>query len=296
MSFCNDFIINKKCNTEDCINIHKKNICSHFWRFSKCKFGDDCRFIHLDVSSNINVEAVMVKKDHKKKYNNKQTDNKQINKKRNTLTFKPIKKDDVDMRIVFHDVYKENNTFDKELKPKDVVLVSNLFNDFKTNEIYNMLVDEINSCGIHPDKLLKSWHGDSHLIADDKLHWKNNCPTFNMVIERIKEYFNMDIQATRFNWYKDTSQWKPYHFDASAIDPEKAKIQNFTLAVSFGATRETSFERDTRDKTKISIPISDGDIYAFCKDTNILWRHGILKEDEIKDDGRISIIAWGWMN
>lgn len=105
----------------------------------------------------------------------------------------------------------------------------------------------------------------------------------------------MDIKATRLNWYKDTAQWKPFHFDASSVKPEKAKVQNFTVAVSFGATRDAAFEHD-KTKAIISMPQPDGTIYAFGKDTNCLWRHGILKEKDVRDEGRISIIAWGWVD
>ena len=120
-------------------------------------------------------------------------------------------------------------------------------------------------------------------------------PTFNFVIERLKKFFKMDIQATRFNWYKDTSQWKPFHFDAAAVKEDKAQSQNFTVAVSFGACREAAFEH-AKTKTVISMPQPDSCIYAFAKDTNIIWRHGILQEVTIRNEGRISIIAWGWVD
>jgi phosphoribosylglycinamide formyltransferase 2 len=55
---------------------------------------------------------------------------------------------------------------------------------------------EMNSTGLEDKELWKLWHGDTHLIADDKKGWKKNCPVFNSVIERIKEYFNMDVKAT----------------------------------------------------------------------------------------------------
>jgi len=292
MTYCNAFIVNK-CNNKECEFEHIENVCKHFWNFNKCKFDTECRFKHIkNINSNKTNKNEIIFVNSKKHNDNKNLKKKHV---KNTETFIPIKKSDVDIRIVFHDS-RNKTKFDEKLTSKDVLVVNNLFDDFNRYDIYNSLVNEIESCGIRSESLLKLWHGDSHLIADDKLNWKINCPTFNMVLDRIQEYFDMDIQATRFNWYKDTSQWKPYHKDSSAINPEKAKIQNFTLAVSFGTTRETSFERDTRDKTKISIPVSDGSIYAFCKDTNVLWRHGILKEDEIKNEGRISIIAWGKLN
>jgi hypothetical protein len=274
MSYCNDYI-NKRCSRENCKFLHDDNICSHFWKFNNCKFNDDCKFKHVGNT-----------KPQKKKKHVK-----------NTETFKPINKNDVDMRLIIHDSYYKSK-FDEQLTNKDVVLINNLFSDYAPLEIYYNLVKEIETCGIHTDELLKLWHGDSHLIADDKMKWKDNCPTFAMITDRVKEYFNMSIpdNSTRFNWYKDTSQWKPYHKDASAIKPHIAKVQNFTLAISFGATRETSFERDTNDKTKISIPQPDGSCYAFCNKTNELWRHGILQEPEVKQEGRISIICWGWVD
>jgi hypothetical protein len=247
-----------------------------FSKLNKCN-NKQCKYIH--------------------KFNKK---NNQVKRKKNTECFEPMDKNNVDMQLVLHnaDLTKK---FNNQLTSKSVILINNLFQDFNNLEIYNKLVNEIEQCEINKPNLLKLWHGNdthegTHYICDDKLNWKKESPTFNLVIDRLKKYFNMNIQATRFNWYKDTNQWKAFHFDASSIDPEKANVQNFTLAASFGVTRDVSFERDTKDKTKIRFSLKDGDCYAFCNDTNKLWRHGILKENELKNEGRISIIAWGWVN
>ena len=82
------------------------------------------------------------------------------------------------------------------------------------------------------------------------------------------------------------------------MDPRKAKTQNFRVAVSFGATRECGFERDDSNKNMITFPIGDGEIYCFADDTNMLWRHGVIggKGVTTESGGRISIIAWGWIN
>ena len=65
-------------------------------------------------------------------------------------------------------------------------------------------------------EIFKLWHGDSHSIADDKGYdWKKECPTFNKVIDYISNFFDMDIKATRLNYYKDSNDWKPYHHDAA---------------------------------------------------------------------------------
>ena len=45
------------------------------------------------------------------------------------------------------------------------------------------------------------------------------------------------------------------------------------------------------------MPQPNGTVYTFGKDVNILWRHGIpqLPPDRQSDQGRLSIIAWGWL-
>ena len=56
------------------------------------------------------------------------------------------------------------------------------------------------------------------MIADDKQgNWKKRCPTFLKVVKKMTEYFKMDVKATRFNWYRNSSEWKPFHHDAAAV-------------------------------------------------------------------------------
>lgn len=277
---CKNFM-HKKCDRGNtCKYIHNTQVCFHFWKHGNCKFGDDCKKLHNFENL---VSSIQTKRPPKKK---------------NTECFEPMTKP-VDMRVVCDNGTSKDKA-SVPLTTRDVLLAPHVFNDFAPGELYSKLVEELNSCGIPPEKLLKMWHGNdkiegTHLIADDKTRWKDTCPTFKLVIDRLRKFFDMDIQATRFNWYKDTSQWKPFHFDAAAVKPEKADVQNFTVAVSFGATREAAFEHaDT--KTVVSLPQPDGWIYAFAKDTNIIWRHGILQDKVIREEGRISVIAWGWVD
>ncbi len=278
---CKNFMYHKCQRGDTCKYVHNTQICFYYWKHGNCKFGDECKKSHSFEMSN--VQKPQTRRPPKKK---------------NTECFEPMTKP-VDMRIVCDN----GNAFECssiQLTSRDVLLAPNAFNDFAPGELYTKLVEELNSCTIPQEKLLKMWHGNdkiegTHLIADDKTRWKEQCPTFKLVIDRIRNFFNMDIQATRFNWYKDTSQWKPFHFDAAAVNPEKAEVQNFTVAVSFGATRDAAFEH-AGTKTVISLPQPDGWIYAFAKDTNILWRHGILQDKVIREEGRISVIAWGWVN
>ena len=54
---------------------------------------------------------------------------------------------------------------------------------------------DVQASGVPEEQLWKSWHGDSHLIADDKRRWKELCPTFTQVVEKIRDYFDMDIKV-----------------------------------------------------------------------------------------------------
>ena len=259
-------------------NQYPNKLCK-FYVKGKCT-KDNCLFIHSQPSKSQNRHNLLK--------NNK-----------NTVCFKPMVRP-VDLRIVY-DLNPEQ--LQTKLTDRDLLLVPNAFTDFNKLELYNLLVEEIKACEQTRPELLKMWHGNdkidgTHFIADDKLKWKNYAPTFNFILERLQFYFNVDIKATRFNWYQDTNQWKPFHFDAAAFDPQKRKNQNITIALSFGCTRSTALEFAEKNRnntqTTISIPISDGEIYAFTNTTNDIWRHGILQEKEFKNEGRISIIIWGW--
>lgn len=309
---CKNFMYNN-CQRTNCKFIHDSNICFYFWKFGSCKRESECNKSHTFIKyqdktkdenkiknqeTNNKNEFIKNKTDKQnkntEKYDKELPKNLKKNKKKhvkNTECFDPMTKP-VDMRISY-DLGKINGS--SKITSREVLLVPNLFSDFKPNEIYERLVSEIENCDIPKDTLLKLWHGDSHFIADDHLAWKSKCPTFSLVINRIKDFFKMDIKATRFNWYIDTNQWKPFHHDAAAVKPEKMNTQNFTVGISFGATREAAFEH-AKTKTTISIPQPDGCIYAFAKDTNVIWRHGILQDVPCKQQGRISIIAWGWIN
>ena len=237
----------------------------------------------------LDCENNKVQKPKSKKNSNKR--------KKNTQSFEPDHSEP-DMRLLL----QTGNKFIGQMKENDVVVLPNHFkNPENGNTIYQSLLEEMESCGVPPEELWKLWHGDTHFIADDRLakkmgfDWKEKCPTFNMVIESMKDFFDMDVKATRFNLYKDNTEWKPYHHDAAAIDERKAKTQNFTVGVTFGATRTASFQH-AKTKNRLDIPLGDGSVYTFAKQVNVDWMHGIIQEPEVKKEGRISIILWGKNN
>ena len=272
------------------MNNKKNSICKHFVKNS-CSQGDNCNFVHeKDICRYYFFDGVC-KKDDKCKFKHTYTI---IHKKvRNTENFNPSYEPSSMNILVGNSV---DSTFYKTTYTlNDVVIVPNFIKDMiDKNEIYNKLLDEIKNSGLDPDKLWKLWHGDNHLIADDNLNWKEKVPTFGMIISEIEKYFHMEVKSTRFNYYQNSKDWKPFHHDAAAVKEHISKNQNFTVGISLGATRDIVFE-NAKNKTLISIPLLNGTAYAFSKDVNINWKHGIpqIHPDKSFDEGRISIIAWG---
>ncbi len=233
-------------------------------------------------NNNVKKEDGFQKKDGKKKH-------RLI--KKNTESFEPDHSPP-DLRVYVENGKKE--IYPRNYDERDVVLINNMFDDFTENEIYDKLLEEIKTTGSE-DEVWKLWHGDTHYIADDRRPgWKEKCPTFCMVVDRIAKYFEMDVKATRFNWYRDANEWKPFHHDAAAVDPKKAKTQNLTVGISFGSVRDAAFQH-AKTRTVVSIPLSDGMIYTFGNKVNIDWRHGIpqIANPTESDKGRISVILWG---
>jgi hypothetical protein len=331
-TICRTFM-NGRCKRDACRYVHDASLCASFWKTGACEQGDACgknHFVTVPPPAEAGAasgEVVDKKKKDRKKKDPKKKDpkkdkkveaedgaagsdeygdsgkggkgkNKTQKKKKNTEVFEPTTKP-VDLRITY-DLGSKDDAFSTALTSRDVVLVPNLFSDFKKGELYGKLVQELEECGIPRDRLLKMWHGNdkidgTHLIVDDRSSWKSKCPTFDLITDRLQQFFKLSIKATRFNWYVDTSQWKPFHFDAAAVKPEIAAKQNFTVGISFGATRDAAFEH-AQTKTTISVPQPDGCVYAFARDTNVIWRHGILQDVPVRQEGRISVIAWGWVD
>lgn len=279
---CRDFM-KQKCSRKNCRFIHDRDLCRNFYKNKTCV--DGCKFSH-----SVNPALIKLSKDGKQ--------GAKRHKAKNTTDFNPSH-EKASMRLVVAPY--DCKTYDRNIYPRDIVLVNNLFGEHKDMDIYQKLLSEIQNYENENDdnkiSVFKLWHGDSHLIADDKKGWKEQSPTFDYIIDVIRNYFNMDIKATRFNWYQNSKEWKPFHHDAAAVDPKKAKTQNFTVGVSFGCTRNISFQ-DVETNKVITIPTINGQTYCFARDINIEWKHGVpqLPPEEQCDEGRISIIAWGSVN
>ena len=105
--------------------------------------------------------------------------------------------------------------FTKPLKHDDVVIVPELFGPESNWDIYYKLVSEMRSLQSNNVKGSEwiSWHEGSHLISKNPV----GSPTFEQVIDKLCEYFCIRKKSvgTRFNWYRDSSDWKPFHHDSA---------------------------------------------------------------------------------
>lgn len=276
MSICKHYV-NGRCNNNNCRFEHIDNICrNHF--FGECT-RNNCKFSHEYKLENKNNE------NRNNRDNNNNNTNKNLNRRvKNTETFVP-NYDDPTIKVRFNTPIICGN---------EVSIHNNIFYD---KNLYKSLLSEID------DEVYKSWHGDTHLIADDShnIDWKSKSPTFDKIIKQLCSYFCMTPSATRLNFYKN-SYWKPYHHDAAALKPDKAKTQNITVGVSFGETRDISFEsthKNINDRIRLNFPLDNGTVYSFGNKVNIDFRHGIppLKDNKSTNKsytGRFSIIIWGY--
>jgi cold shock CspA family protein len=253
--------------------------------FGVAKYDDKEYFIHHSETKKLLRENDIIEFEIEEERNKLCAKKiKLIRKPKNTENFNPCH-EPADLRVLIGN--SSDKKYHRDILSRDIIIIPNFMDN-----LYDDLINEIDNC--KKNDLWKLWHGDTHLIADDHLNWKNDCPLFNKIMDRIKEYFEMEIKATRFNLYQNSDHWKPFHHDAAAVKSHIAKTQNLTVGISFGAERDIAFEH-AKTKSTISFPLPSGTLYAFAKDVNIIWKHGIpqLSSDKRDENGRISIIAWG---
>ncbi|OQR82104.1 hypothetical protein THRCLA_11126 [Thraustotheca clavata] len=195
------------------------------------------------------------------------------------------------MRII---VGPKKAVFDKKLRHDDVVVVPDFFCDQDDWSVYYKLIEEMRQAQENGKEKSEwiPWAEGCHLISQNP----TGSPTYESILKRASEYFNMKegSQGTRFNWYRDSSDWKPFHHDSAAYNPGRARNQNITVGISFGQERELAFLH-AQNGSKVYFPQTNGMLFAFGRDVNINWKHGVnaMPPNEFNGKGRISIILWG---
>ena len=118
--------------------------------------------------------------------------------------------------------------------------------------------------------------------------------TFRTVVERMASYFDVDVYATRLNFYRDGSDWKPYHHDSHAFGANGRK-EDFTMGASFGAQRALNFLHEP-SASSFEFPQKNGDVFAFSSEVNAAMQHGVPRlsgHEQFVANPRFSVIAWG---
>ncbi len=336
--------MNGKCSHPNCKFIHDPELCVRFYNTGKCDGLCDRNHFANPNLSNQNFRPEQIKKTNSSNnllethYNTKRTDSseslnksefiinttnnfdKQFKSAKNNIQNKKIKSTQNNElkqnKLTNTETFKANfsppemrvrigyniNDTSNPIQSNDLILTENLFAD--EPNIYEKLLDEVFATNFDKHDLVIPWHEGCHLIVDDNLDWKKSCPTFNKVVEKLAQYYGMNVKATRFNWYQKNTDHKFFHHDGAALKESLGQIQNCTIGVSFGTTREMGFQVANHNdcRSVVSFPLSNGTTYLFGKDVNIDWRHGILPiktigldNDEKKHKGRVSIILWGWV-
>lgn len=183
--------------------------------------------------------------------------------------------------------------YSKRLSHDDVVIVPNFYCQEDDWHVYYDLIREMREAQSQDlqDSQWKSWHEGAHLLSPNP----EGSQTYRAVVSRMCQYFSITgTLGTRFNWYRDGSDWKPFHHDSAAFNVKRARNQNCTVGISFGASRELAFKH-AKSGDLVYFPQANGMLFFFGRDVNIRWQHGInaLPEDLQGCKGRISIILWG---
>jgi hypothetical protein len=132
-------------------------------------------------------------------------------------------------------------------------------------------------------------------------HLKHENPefsrTFKKIVHELSAYFDVEIYATRLNFYRDGTDWKPFHHDSHAYGGREQR-EDFTMGASFGGERELAFLHEPSG-SQFSFPQRNGDVFAFTTEVNKRFKHGVPKSTKGSTAGsqqggpRFSIIAWG---
>jgi hypothetical protein len=125
-----------------------------------------------------------------------------------------------DMRVI---VGPNREVLGKTISHDDVIVVPEFFCKEDDWSLYYQLVAEMRdsqAAGVRGSEWI-SWAEGAHLISQNP----EGSKTYQMVQDKIRKYFDIPNSSvgTRFNWYRDATDWKPFHHDSAAFNPKRAR-------------------------------------------------------------------------
>lgn len=152
----------------------------------------------------------------------------------------------------------------------------------------DLALDKTDDGGTTTDAAFVNWSRHA------KLENPTNSQTFNRIVAALAHYFDFDVFATRLNFYRDNSAFKPFHHDSHAyLNTSDVKVkEDFTCGVSLGAARELVFKHVASGQ-QFAFPQGNGDCFSFDSAVNQKFQHGVPHAKDRVVGPRFSIIAWG---
>lgn len=204
----------------------KEGPCRDF-RFGRCNFGDNCKFSHGEEDKG-GCEQIA------------------------SWPARPS------MRVI---TVPTSKRYAAPVKHDDVIIVPEFFCKEDDWDTYYTLIKEMRQSQANGDRKAEwiSWHEGAHLLSQNP----TGSATYTKVLERMCQYFQAAERnrGTRFNWYRDGSDWKPFHHDSAAFNEQRAANQNCTIGISFGAPRELAF-RHAKTGELIYVPQKNGMLFT----------------------------------
>jgi hypothetical protein len=138
----------------------------------------------------------------------------------------------------------------KALRSEAAMVDGRLLADFESVLSGNAIYLPYFHCHAKDFTLLAELARDMELEAENggmvnwSKHLKHENPafsaTFQKIVDDMADYFDVEVYATRMNFYRDGSDWKPFHHDSHAYGG-RAQREDFTMGASFGGSRELIF-------------------------------------------------------
>jgi hypothetical protein len=85
-------------------------------------------------------------------------------------------------------------------------------------------------------------------------------------VDRLAAFFDVEVFASRLNFYRDGTDWKPFHHDSHAFGSSGLR-EDFTMGASFGDSRSLAFLHQPSGSV-FALPQENGDVFAFTSTAN----------------------------